>query len=253
MPERWRKVSLSEYMSELGRLSGKTRRKRRLQREWRSFRGRLGALARQDTLLRRRVPFVGTVTRVEIARRRSEIAKESEAIRTQMRHIRYTELPILDEEIDAERRLLSEKIVPPKLKFIHYLVTANVATESGGTVLIISITLEYDVSVKKVDEYRKEAVAKIKRWFDVKFENVSVEPSAEESKTPLDVADKLREEDEEVSDIHYVWSWYRTGVYASKGEDDEGDIAWDEEIPTISQADLWGWKKKPYPRRRRLE
>lgn len=116
MAERTRKVSRSEYMGELGRLSGKWRRKRRLEREWRSLRGRLGGLARSRSLLVRRLPYVDIIERVRIGERITAIDRESERLRTQMRHIRDTELPMLNEEIDAERRELSEKILPPPLR-----------------------------------------------------------------------------------------------------------------------------------------
>jgi len=60
---------------------------------------------------------VDIVERVRIGERIAEIDRVSELIRAQMRHIYYTELPVLDEEIDRERRELAQKIIPPPLKF----------------------------------------------------------------------------------------------------------------------------------------
>lgn len=143
-----------------------------------------------------------------------------------------------------------EDHISRKIVYEHTTMTANVDTETEGTRLIISITLDYDAPIEKRENYRKAATAKIRRWFLNKFENVWAEPSVEVSDTPNETVMALMEAREEVTDIHYVWYWRREGTYTSPGEQDEGDIKWDQEIPTISEADLWGWKKKPEPRRK---
>lgn len=114
--ERRRKVSRSEYMRELGVLSGKTRRRRRLLSEWRSLRGHLGYLARTRRALEHRIPYAGIIERVQIGERIRLIDQETQRIYPQMNHIRHTELPILDEEIEKERREIAKKIPPPPVR-----------------------------------------------------------------------------------------------------------------------------------------
>lgn len=116
MVERTREVSRSEYMAELGNVGRKVKRRKRLLREWRSMRGRLGWLTRRRNELIRRIPYVGIIERVRIGEEIGLIDKEMMSLRTQMRHIRSTELPALNEDIDRERREIAEKILPPPLR-----------------------------------------------------------------------------------------------------------------------------------------
>lgn len=111
-----RSVSRFEWFSELGKLSGKIRRRRRLRSEYFSLmRGIRPLVAEIRELEARRIryPPVSVVERAYITRRLEEVAREREHILAEMRHIRTTELAVLDEEIDRERREIAKKIPPP--------------------------------------------------------------------------------------------------------------------------------------------
>jgi len=114
--ERRREVSREEWFRELGLLSGKIRRRTTLRSEYFRLMGRLSALAREERTLRLRIPYAGVIERVTIGLRMSAIDAERTKLLTQMRHIRTTEIPALDEEIDRERREIAQKIVPPPVR-----------------------------------------------------------------------------------------------------------------------------------------
>lgn len=108
-----REVTRTEYFRELGLLSGKIRRRRALRSEYYSLMGRIGALARTTTALIRRIPYADIIEKVIIGTRIRTLDSERTRLLTQMRHIRTTELPILEEDIGRERREFALKIVPP--------------------------------------------------------------------------------------------------------------------------------------------
>jgi len=137
--------------------------------------------------------------------------------------------------------------------FEHVVVTANVETEREGTILVVSITVEYTALISKRDPLITEATRKIYRWFQAKFGNVQAEPSAEFVDPDPDVTRQLRQENADATLLHYDWYWRREGLYASPGEEDSGDIEWTEDIPTVSEADLWGHRKHPDLKRHKKE
>ena len=116
MAERKREVSREEWFREIGDVGRKVQRGKRLLREWRSLRGRLGYLARTRRALEHRIPYVDIIERVRIGEQIRLIDQETQRIYPQMNYIRNTELPALDEEIERERRVIAEKIVPPPVR-----------------------------------------------------------------------------------------------------------------------------------------
>lgn len=115
MVEHFRSVSRSEYFSELGDVGRKVQRRNRLLNEWRSLRGRLGYLARTRRALEHRISYAGIIERVQIGEQIRLIDQETQRIYPQMNHIRHTEIPILDEDMERERRKIAEKIPPPPI------------------------------------------------------------------------------------------------------------------------------------------
>jgi len=108
-----RVVTWAEWASERGRLGAKALKRTRLHSEYFSLMGRISGLARERSRLLRRVPYAGVIECVIIFTRIRGIDSERERVLTQMRHIRTTELPILEEDIARERREFVLKIVPP--------------------------------------------------------------------------------------------------------------------------------------------
>jgi len=106
-------VTWAEWATERGRLGAKALKRKRLRSEYMSLMGRISALAREETRLLRRLPYADIIERVIIGTRFTTIASERTRLLTQMRHIRTTELPILEEDIARERREFAKKIVPP--------------------------------------------------------------------------------------------------------------------------------------------
>jgi len=106
-------VTWAEWATERGRLGAKALKRKRLRSEYMSLMGRISALAREETRLLRRLPYADIIERVIIGTRFRTIASERTRLLTEMRHIRTTELPILEEDIARERRELARKIVPP--------------------------------------------------------------------------------------------------------------------------------------------
>jgi len=106
-------VTWAEWASERGRLGAKALKRKRLHSEYFSLMGRVSGLARERARLLRRLPYADIIERVIIFTRIRAIDSERDRLLTQMRHIRTTELPILEEEIGRERREFARKIVPP--------------------------------------------------------------------------------------------------------------------------------------------
>lgn len=106
-------VTWAEWASERGRLGAKALRRNRLRSEYMSLMGRISGLARTTSTLVRRIPYARAIERVIIGTRLRTIDSERTRLLTQMRHIRTTELPILEEDIERERREFALKIVPP--------------------------------------------------------------------------------------------------------------------------------------------
>lgn len=106
-------VTWAEWASERGRLGAKTLKRKRLRSEYMSLMGRISGLAREERRLIRRIPYADIIERVIIGTRVRTIASERIRLLTQMRYIRTTELPILEEDIARERREFARKIVPP--------------------------------------------------------------------------------------------------------------------------------------------
>lgn len=183
----------------------------------------------------------------QIVRHRSQqdqIRAQISDVKAQLKDLE-NEIRDLQIQIRDLEDTISRKVV---VAYEHTVLTANVETEDEGTVLVISITLDYDALIAKRDEYRRLATAKIYRWFIAKFENVSAEPSIEVTETPKETLEALMKEKSDATKIHYSWYWRRTGLRSSPGESDEGDIDWTDEIPTISEADPWGWRTHTGPR-----
>lgn len=116
MAERTRTVTKSEYFAELGKLSGKIRRRRHLRSTYFTLMARLSALARERTRLIRRIPYADIIERVRIGTRISEIEAEYTRVLEEMRRIHYFELAALEEDIATERTELAEKIIPPPIR-----------------------------------------------------------------------------------------------------------------------------------------
>jgi len=108
-----RVVTWAEWTSERGRLGAKALKRKRLRSEYMSLMGRISGLAREERRLIRRIPYADIIERVIIGTRLRTIDSERPRLLTQMRHIRTTELPILEEDIARERREFALKIVPP--------------------------------------------------------------------------------------------------------------------------------------------
>ncbi|GAI75356.1 unnamed protein product, partial [marine sediment metagenome] len=173
MAGRWRKVSRSEYMREMGLLSGKIRRLSRLRSEYFSLMGKLSGLARERARLYRRIPVVGIVSRVIIGDRIRAINAEYEIMLNEMREIYYFRFPTLEREIAEERTRLAEKIVPPPPPIVpryqHKIVVCNIDTTRAGVRIVISITLWFDVRIDVQERFEREAIGKIHRWLDASF------------------------------------------------------------------------------------
>jgi len=121
--------------------------------------------------------------------------------------------------------------------FRHWTVVGNVDTATEYARLRASCTLDYDVVVEKEKEYYKIAVRKIYDWVVDMFNEKPIKFSSEVSKTLLEVAERLRKEGKEVSDIEYYWWWKRTGRTYNE-EELEGVVRWDEPIP-VGVAGGW--------------
>jgi len=106
-------VTWAEWATERGRLGAKALKRKRLRSEYMSLMGRISGLAREERRLIRRIPYADIIERVIIGTRLTTIASERTRLLTQMRHIRTTELPFLEEDIRTERREFARKIVPP--------------------------------------------------------------------------------------------------------------------------------------------
>ncbi|MBA7708652.1 hypothetical protein ES703_117555 [subsurface metagenome] len=112
-PKRWRVVSSEEYYSELSSLGVLGAKRKRLRSSYFSFLGQLSGIAREQRTLRARIPFVGIITRVIIGDRIRELERQKTLILNQMRPIRTTQLPLLEEQIRTELRYFKTKIKPP--------------------------------------------------------------------------------------------------------------------------------------------
>lgn len=108
-----RKVSREEYYRELSLLGVKGARRKRLRSEYFSILGKISGVAREQRALLRRVPYVGIVSKVIIYERVRELDRDRGRLLTQLRHIRITEIPALEEEIARELREFQQKKRPP--------------------------------------------------------------------------------------------------------------------------------------------
>jgi len=108
-----REVSREEYYKELSSLGVKGARRKRLRSEYFRILGRISGIAREQRILIRRIPYVDIIERVIIGERVRELDRERERLVAQLYHIRTTELPILEEEIDREVREFRLKKRPP--------------------------------------------------------------------------------------------------------------------------------------------
>lgn len=107
-----REVSREEYYRELSLLGVKGARRKRLRSEYFSILGKISGVAREQRALLRRVPYVGIVSKVIIYERVRELDRDRGRLLTQLRHIRITELPALEEEIARELREFQQKKRP---------------------------------------------------------------------------------------------------------------------------------------------
>jgi len=127
-PKRWRIVSNEEYYSELSSLGVLGAKRKRLRHEYMSLMGKISGIAREQRKLIARLPYVRAVSKLIIGDRVRELDRQRTRILTQMRHIRTTELPELEDQIRSELRTFTQKIKPPpkpkppKLHRIHIRV-----------------------------------------------------------------------------------------------------------------------------------
>ena len=124
-PKRWRIVTNEEYYLELSLLGVYGAKRKRLRSSYFSFLGQLSGIAREQRKLIARLPYVRAVSKLIIGDRVRELDRQRTRILQQMRHIRTTELPELEEQIRTELREFQQKIKPPpkpkppKLHRIH--------------------------------------------------------------------------------------------------------------------------------------
>ncbi len=108
-----REVSREDYLHERAMLGVKGKRRKRLRSQYMGLMGKISGVARKQRRLLRRVPYVSVVSKVIIYERIRELDRSRERLLTQMRYIRTTELPILEEEIARELREFRQKKRPP--------------------------------------------------------------------------------------------------------------------------------------------
>ncbi len=155
------------------------------------------------------------------------------------------QISTLTTSIREEEAFLKQKHEILETRIHHVTVTANVDTESEGVIIIISISLDYDVRGSRTQYYLTYATTKIRTWFKSMFYgSITAEPSATYSDTPPEIIRELISRKEEVTPIFYDWYWRRRGVFASPGEKDSGDMTWDEDIPLGERAGAKRGRKK---------
>lgn len=143
----------------------------------------------------------------------------------------------IQRRLEVEKERLGRKVII--VKYVHITLVWNLEYKErpGRYPIYASIALDYDVlDVEDVREkFRRVATMMVEDWVEAKFgPNIKLrhfKGSIEESETPPEEEDRLREAEAKASEVvYYSWWWGRSEI--DRKETDEGTVEWEGEIPT---------------------